>query len=438
MEHAIGETGRAIDAVRIRLARAETGLLRAHVPVRGECSIYMMDGEIIGALTDEDAEAVVHRLVARGRLSAEQASSLKDEAEGRPLDFEMLHASVDEALVGRLMAGRFRDNLIFHIFDGGRFVFEALDTVRIPHLQMGHDSAGLLRELEMVHDRIRPWLGLYKLRTMTLGEHTAGSPQQRHIQALCSSGLRLDRLLRASPFFPAQTLVLVDQMVDGGSLMAAEIEAGDGPDPGAISHAIQMAKVDRMRRSEVTRARDEQGVAVQPTGGSSLSAFADHDQGDRGLGQGAFMGDKDRVDLGRNQPTKTPGLRLRAPTLSTTEVVRRIGVCNEVLTALVDAWTDQYGAGEARQIAQLLVDGAPLSSAAVFRGAQVDSRGRMSATVILENLGRRPEGEQRELITKGLFSLIDRTLARAAEGLDEDRLSKMLSQAAGYRQRMGW
>ena len=150
------------------------------------------------------------------------------------------------------------------------------------------------------------------------------------------------------------------------------------------------------------------------------------------------MGDKDRVDLGRNQPTKTPGLRLRAPTLSTTEVVRRIGVCNEVLTALVDAWTDQYGAGEARQIAQLLVDGAPLSSAAVFRGAQVDSRGRMSATVILENLGRRPEGEQRELITKGLFSLIDRTLARAAEGLDEDRLSKMLSQAAGYRQRMGW
>lgn len=438
MEHAIGETGRAIDAVRIRLARADTGLLRAHVPARGECAVYMMDGEIIGALTDDDPDAVARRLVARGRLSAVAAAQLREDAQENPLSFEMLHAVVDEALVGRLMAGRFRDNLIFHIFDGGRFVFEPMDTVRIPHLQMGHDSAGLLRELEMVHERIRPWIGVHKLRTISLGEHTPGSPQQRHIQALCSAGMRLDRLLRASPFFPAQTLVLVAQMVDAGSLMAAELEAGDGPELGAISHAIQVAKADRLRRSEVTQARDDQGVAVQPVTGSSLSAFADHDQDDRGLGKGAFMGDKDRVDLGRKAPEKSPGLRLRAPTLSTVEVVRRIGVCNEVLTALVDAWTDQHGSGEARQMAQLLVDGAPLSSSALFRGVLVDARGRMSATATLENLGRRPEGEQRELITKGLSSLIDRTLARAAEGLDEDRLNQMLSQAAGYRQRMGW
>ena len=44
------------------------------------------------------------------------------------------------------------------------------------------------------------------------------------IQALCSAGLRLDVLVRASPFFPAQTLVLVSQMVDAGSLISAEID----------------------------------------------------------------------------------------------------------------------------------------------------------------------------------------------------------------------
>ena len=109
-----------------------------------------------------------------------------------------------------------------------------------------------------------------------------------------------------------------------------------------------------------------------------------------------------------------------------------------MLTALTDAWTDQHGSGEGRRVAQLLVDGAPLGSAALFRGVQVDGKGRIGSAHVVQNLERRPSAERRELLTKGLADLIDRSLAKAAEGLDEDRLSTMLQQVAGYTERMGW
>jgi len=274
---------------------------------------------------------------------------------------------------------------------------------------------------------------------MGLGDHVPGSPQQRHVQALCSNGMRLDRLIQNSPFFPAQTLVLVAQMVDAGCLVASETDPGDGPELGAVSHAIQMAKEQKERRAEAatTGMLQNDSTAPAPSAGD-LPAFADHDRNDRGMGRGGFKGDRDRVDLGQSSPERSPGLRLSAPQLQSAEVMRRVGVCNEVLTAFVTAWTDQYGVGDARNEAQLLVDGAPLDSSALLRGVLVDGKGRMGAKEILRNVERRPEGERRDLVTKGLSSLIDRVLSRAVEGLDEDRLNTMLSQIAGYRQRMGW
>ena len=426
MDHAAGETGRAIDAVRIRMARGQTGRVRVHVPTRGECCVYLLDGELIAATHDDDPSAIVDRLVARGRMSSQTASQLHGRAVDGALGFDALHAVADVDRVGRLMGGRFRDNLVHFLFDGGRFVFEPLDTVRVPHLQMGHDSAGLLRELEMVHERIRPWIGLERRRQVGMGPHTPGSPQQRHIQALCASGVQLGSLLKASPFFVARTLVLVVQMVEAGSLEASVVEADDGPAPAAIDHALKMAAAQRERRAEAAKS-----VSAYP-------AFADHEQDDRGMGQGTFRGDRDRVDLGPSAPARAPGLRLTAPQLSQAEVSRRVGVCNEVLTALTQAWIDQYGSSEGRRVAQLLVDGAPLSTSSLFRAVQVDAKGRLGAAQIVQNLERRPGPERRELLTKGLADLIDRSLAKAAEGLDEDRLSAMLQQVAGYTERMGW
>ena len=418
MEHSRSQTGRAIDALRVHLAQQVTGCLRVHIPARGDCAVFVMDGEVIAALTDCDPVAIVDRLVARAKLSAEQASQLKADFQGQANDFEILHRRVDPPLVGRLMAGRFRNNLIFHLFDGSRYVFEPMQTVRVPHLQIGHDSAGLLRELELIYEQVAPWLAAR--RTIRLGEYTPGSPQQRHIQALCASGLGLDMLLSMSPFSQAQTLLLVSGMVEAGSLVAEDVS--DGPTTGAISHAIKAAQATQLRRGRA----------------SPLAAFGDHGQADRGLGKGAFVGDKDRVDLGEVVENRVPGLRLAAPRLSRSEVLRRVGVCNEVLTALVTAWNEQHGVGSGRAVAQRLVDGAPRGSDALFRALEVDAMGRIGASDILDNLGRRPEGEHRELVIKGLTSLIDRALGQAAEGLSDERLNQMLVFVAGYRERMGW
>jgi len=307
---------------------------------------------------------------------------------------------------------------------------------------MGHDSAGLLRELEVVHQQVGPWMDVQRERVITWGDHSPGSPQQRHIQALCSAGLRLDRLVRASPFFPSQTLVLVAQMVEAGSLLSAEVASEDGPRPGAVSHAIRTATAEKARRREASTAREGADVSVTPmTTPSDLVAFADNERESRSSEKGSFTGDLDRVDL-RNRSVepgeKQPGLRMSAPTLSSADIVSRIGVCNEVLSAMVVAWNDQHGAGEGRRMAQLLLDGAPMDYMPLFRSASVDAKGRMGAASILKNVERRPESERRALVTQGLSDLIDRTLSRCAEGLDDRRLDQMLQQVAGYRQRLGW
>lgn len=170
MDHATGETGRGIDAIRALMASERTGCLRVHVPGRGQAELYLLDGDLIAAITDEDAGSLVQRLVARGRIDSGAVARL---TEGRgSVSMEQLEQKVDPTAVGRLMAGRFRDNLIFHLFDGGRFVFSGMDTVRVPHIQMGHDSAGLLRELEMVHGRISAWMDGQKTRMMSSGNET--------------------------------------------------------------------------------------------------------------------------------------------------------------------------------------------------------------------------------------------------------------------------
>jgi len=401
-----------------------------------------MEGELIAAHTPEDAGSVLNRLVARGRISVDLASKIREQARPQPIQFSDLRRSGEESLIGRLMSGRFRDNLIFHLFDAGRFSFESLDTVRVPFLQLGHDSAGLMRELEVVHAQISGWIDVQKERVLTWGDHSPASPQQRHIQALCSAGLRLDHLVKVSPFFPAQTLVLVSQMVDAGSLLSADVESEEGPRPGAISHAIRTAAAEKERRSEASPARDGADVAVNPSRpGDDLAAFLDRERQSRAAGKGAFTGDLDRVDLTAAQPdlaTKSPGLRHAAPVLSSKDIVSRIGVCNEVLSAMVLAWNDQHGSGEGRRMAQLLVDGAPMDFTPLFRNTVVDAKGRMGTSSILKNVERRPASERRALVTKGFADLIDRVLSRSAEGLDEDRLDQMLNQVAGYRQRLGW
>ncbi len=414
--------------------------MRIHVPARGGCDVYLMEGELIATSCSTDANTIMDRMLARGRVDVAAVNKVKAKTEASLLSIDDLRTVADEALIGRLMSGRFRDNLVFHLFDAGRFDFQAMNTIMMPYLQIGHDSAGLLRELEVVHQQIAPWLERVRERVMTWGSHTPSTPQQRHIQALCTSGLRLDRLVMTSPFFPAQTLVLVAQMVDNGSLIAAEVDSGLGPAPGSISHAVKQAAAEQARRRDVQRDRDAQGLKVAPiTGVGDLAAFADHETKQRGLGQGEFSGtpiQKDRVDLSA-PPRKKPGLRFGSPLLSSQDIARKVGVCNEVLTAMVEVWDDQHGTGQGQRVAQLIIDAAPLDYAPLFRKILVDAAGRMGASDILRNVERRPEGERRNLVNKGLADLIERSLGRSIEGLDENRLDQMLQRVVGYRQRLG-
>lgn len=419
MEHAVRDTGRGVDSVRGMMAAGRTGCLHVHVPGRGAARLYLLEGDVIAAVSPTDPDLMLNRAIARGKMPASAGS-----VDQRP-SIAQLEQALGPERVSRMMAGLFRNNLIYFLFDGGRFKFEPMETVRIPHIQLGHDSSGLLRELEVVHGRISSLLDSRTLHHVSSGDRAPASPQQRHIQALCSSGMTLPQVLKLSPFFPAQTLMLIVQMKEQGTLVLSKMESVDGPLQGAVEHAIEMAQADAQRRSSAR------------SSSMSMTAFADHERAGRGDGEGSFTGEGDRVDL-NEAANRRPGFRAHAPTIENTEVVRRVGVCNEVLQAFVETWDDQHGVGDGRRCAQLVVDTAPPDCAALFTGIELDVRGRMSATKLLDNLMRKPEAQRRILAQRGFSDLIDRTLARGAEDLDDAHVDRMLDRVAGYRQRLGW
>ena len=78
-------------------------------PVPSEAhAVFVMEGEVIAAQYDRD-DAVLNRFAARGRLNADAAAKIRDASNTQMIDFPSLLSLGEEALIGRLMSGRFRD-----------------------------------------------------------------------------------------------------------------------------------------------------------------------------------------------------------------------------------------------------------------------------------------------------------------------------------------
>lgn len=196
-----------------------------------------------------------------------------------------------------------------------------------------------------------------------------------------------------------------------------------------------------------------------------LAAFQDYDTY---RGGGAFLTDRsllDRVDLeggeaaprqelvastetliemedadgaGKEDALRTAvSLNFSGPKLQDAEIQRKLGVTNDVLATIGEAIEAVEGRGSGQARLQLLVEGTSVPLAPLFKGVELSQDGRLPVALVVKNLRKRPAGEHRRLLNRGLSDLIERALSAAYEILDEEGLEAMLERIAGYQQRLG-
>lgn len=267
--------------------------------------------------------------------------------------------------------------------------------------------------------------------------------------------------VEAAPVRSAPIVEIIDDMPDTlildqpAAWQAAEDAATPFQEPAVDEPVADEPTVDQpVRNFGYPQADDE----------DDLAAFQDYDTY---RGGGAFLTDRnllDRVDLeggaaprqelvastetliemedadgaGKEDALRTAvSLNFSGPKLQDAEIQRKLGVTNDVLATIAEAIEAVEGRGSGQARLQLLVEGTSVPLAPLFKGVELSHDGRLPVALVVKNLRKRPAGEHRRLLNRGLSDLIERALSAAYEILDEEGLEAMLERIAGYQQRLG-
>ncbi|MDP2314069.1 MAG: hypothetical protein Q8P41_14300 [Pseudomonadota bacterium] len=407
--------------------------------------VYVMLGEVLAAQSDHDDDSMLGILLAAGHVDGARYAALRSRMATGGVLSESLFDTLPEALLLELLFERFRENLFQFLSDTVVTEFLPMDAVFVENIQVGHDSRELLDELVGLGQRIR---SLQEHPEMLIGPGATfpDSDIERALVHRSAARTRLAELVGASPWEPTRVLEHVRRMLDEGMLVGVMPESddelmpdedtADAPLPGLLpSRAAPMSEED------------------------DLAAFQDYDTQRE---PGAFLTDRtllDRVDLdvagvaelaastetliemedaeGKDVLKSAVSLNFSGPKLHDEEILRKLEVTNEVLATIAAAIEAADGRGAGGAKLQLLIEGTSVPLAPLFKGIEVGTDGRLPIAQVMKNLRKRPAGEHRRLLNRGLSDLIERALSAADEVLDVDGFEIMLEQLAGYQQRLG-
>lgn len=417
----------------------------------GELSIYVMEGEVLAARSDDDDTMLLRRLLRNGHVDKAQLGALRTEAQGGRLEDVLLNKLPAEQAES-LVFDRMRENL-------GRFLlaeapsFERMDSLLIGHLHIGHNSRELLAELESLLESGAELASEQGLSTTLARSGFEPSTEHEALWSLVSEPRSVAWILQKAPIEELDTLATLAQMLKDGVLKRVE-DLTPEEEEAALMAELERAAEDPDYVEEPLEERPDEEVFEE-----ELAMFADNDFVRGGDGDGAFTKtkeelDADRIDLthGRDDMTAlgelvgdqdtadTAGVKMNfgGPRLSNDDAAKKITVANEVMEALCTAFDTQDGAGAGMGRVQLLVDGAPSNFSVLFRNARASSKGSVPGQVLIANLRKRPTTEHRRLLNNGLANLIDRAMNMGAETLeDDDILDTFLETCVGYQKRLG-
>ncbi len=157
------------------------------------------------------------------------------------------------------------------------------------------------------------------------------------------------------------------------------------------------------------------------------------DEGDEGSAEVLEAFGAEDTEL--TEADKVVNLRFGAPRLGDEELYNKLEVCNDVLAAVARS-LERSRAGSGPSSVQLLLDATPSSFAGLFAGLQVRNDGTFDLDVAAQNLGRRPDAQRRTLLSRGSMDLVERALSVAADSLSDTAMEGLLTDIAGYQQRM--
>lgn len=402
----------------------------------GECSLYLLDGEVVGVRAADDAVVLVERMASAGLLPVERARQLQAM---QAMSLPILGREGSDPILGLLLdqlEGDAVADLLDHRFD---------EVVGSYLAQPGEPN---------FEPNAAPWAHLVR----TTGETLA---RLKRIDTWITAASVVDpgRLLTVSATPPtnADDVALTAALADG-PLTAADLVAelgwpevaGRGRiagalERGAVVDALPPATSPPTGDDAVEDAATEASLLADTShiDDEALEAFSGAEDERRGGSRdGTFVQsveDLDRVEiLEEDEPSQVrEGVGYSAPSLSEEDAFDKVGVANEVLRAALDALAETSSPADARRTLQVLVDGRPRQFAALFEGIQIAADGSLPIGPLLVNLRKRLPSEQRHHLNQGLLDLLDQTLDRAAEEIEGDGFDELLEQVIGYRQRLG-
>ncbi|MEM6930723.1 MAG: hypothetical protein AAF602_27565 [Myxococcota bacterium] len=433
-----------------------------------ERSLHLLQGHLIAATAYDDPSRIIQVLRVRGLLSPRQAATLQSRSsEGADIFGDLLELAGGPVFDG-ILRDRFYQNLCDVLSSEETPRFKPQRGIFVHNIQMGHDTAQLVRTACNDCDTA----GLIDLdAAIVRGPADAGTGPARAllVARLDDRPQSVRDLIEGSPFEPIRARLLIAELLREGVIDFADVRSDEPDEPTtptptpvelepttilpsrtprpapAHGQGAQSSNAEPGEREDVDDGPTEhveQATMNDLLGGSEeLDAFEDHDYSRGAPGQGRFTTEdhhRDRVEVA-SLGSRSPDLAVRysSPVITEAEATTKVHVTNEVLGAVVRAFDDSEGVGRGRALVQLLVTGAPMRFSPLLRDLMVDESGGLPERQVLHNLFGRPAAEHRQLLNGGLVDLIDRALSSAADELPEEHLDEVLTQVAGYRQRLG-
>lgn len=194
-----------------------------------------MQGDVLASHGPDDARWVVRRLVNNGALTETQGEEYtRLLAEGERLD-ELLFGHVPDELLLDLLAARFRQSLLDFLCVHALPTFEPMDAVFVDNIQVGHDTASLLEDLEGRRERTRGLRARMATITIRPGRGRPKRLEEARLLDLCDGPIRLVDLLHSSPMEQGETLDLLHEMIGLGLVVADGFFPADDDEPTEMS-----------------------------------------------------------------------------------------------------------------------------------------------------------------------------------------------------------
>ncbi len=471
--------------LRSLLGRGSTGCLSAKGPTGKSVSIYIMQGEILAAESENDGIEILNRLRTRGILEPDLVVRMESSLKAGVAMGELLFGTMPDDVVMDAFYERFRENVGRFLMAEGPVAFQEMDAIFVENIQVSHDTNDLLAEMEAVVDSVAELLG----GDIALAPGTTGVSDglEEHLLELIRQDPSMEHLLAASPLEPLRTAMLTRQLLSTSALILQDrrpepttsnpevaepqplphkeqFQASMSPkepfmhrEPGLKAH-----RLPRGHRKAMSHTSSPAFQSARGDRGTDLSLFEDNEAHRAG---GEFTLEKellDYVDLahpstaGREpaggdsdviladeasqhdlQNAAAVSLRFTGPTLTRNDALTKISVTSDVLCEICSTIDREGGSGSGQALLALLLEGAPSSFAPLFHGVEPAIDGSLDPGLILTNLYRRPQSEHRRLLNEAFRDLINRALSLSLETLDEETVDAMLERIAGFQNRLG-